>query len=100
MNMPCYVHFWDNAAGQAQSLAYEDRQTAETQRSVFGGTIRPYPFTAAEYNRRTDPPPAQRSDDDALRRKARELAEMAGRRPSGEVVVAIERALKEATKVT
>ena len=96
--MPCFVHFWENAGGQAQSLAYDERTTAESHKSVFGGTIRPYPFTAAEYNRRTDPPPAQRSEEEAIRRKARELADMAGRRPSGEVVVAIERALKEATK--
>jgi hypothetical protein len=98
MTMPCYVHFWENAGGQAQSLAYEERATAESHKSVFGGTIRPYPFTAAEYNRRTDPPPAHRSDEETIRLKARELAEMAGRRPSGEVAMAIERALKEANK--
>ncbi len=98
--MPCYVHFWENAAGNGQSLAYDALPPAQAQLAVCGGTIRSYPFSAAEYNRRTDPPPAQRTYDEALRRKARELADMAGRRPSGEVAVAIERALKEAAKST
>jgi hypothetical protein len=96
--MPCYVHFWENAAGNDQSLAYDDLRAAEAQMGICGGSIRPYPFSAEEYNRRTDPPPAQRLQNEALRRKARELAEMAGRRPSTEVAVAIERALMDAAK--
>lgn len=94
--MPCYVHFWENARGLDQSLAYDDPQTANDQQAIWGGTVRYYPFSAAEYNRRSDPPPAERLLDYELHRKARELAEMAGRRPSGEVAAAIERALKEA----
>jgi hypothetical protein len=93
--MPCYVHFWENAVGLTQSLAYDDPQSATAQQAMWGGTVRPYPFSAAEYNRRSDPP-AGSAEDEALRRKARELAEMAGRRPTGEVVAAIERALTEA----
>jgi hypothetical protein len=94
--MPCYVHFWENAGGLDQSLAYDDPQTASGQQAIWGGTVRYYLFSAAEYNRRSDPPPAQLLREHELRRKARELAEMAGRRPSGEVAAAIERALQEA----
>jgi hypothetical protein len=96
--MACYVHFWENAAGYDQSLAYDDLQVAQAQVAVCGGTIRSYPFTAAEYNRRSDPPKPGKTFDEALRRKARELAEMAGRRPSTEVAIAIEDALRNAAK--
>ena len=96
--MPCYVHFWENAAGYDQSLAYDDLEAAQAQVAVCGGTIRSYPFSAAEYNRRSDPPANARTSDEALRRKARELADMAGRRPSTEVAIAIEHALKDAAK--
>ncbi|HEY4016552.1 MAG TPA: hypothetical protein VGM06_24620 [Polyangiaceae bacterium] len=98
--MPCYVHFWENAAGYDQSLAYDDLEAAQAQVTVCGGTVRSYPFSSAEYNRRTDPPKSGKTYDEALRRKARELADMAGRRPSTEVALAIEHALKDAAKNT
>ena len=92
--MGCYVHFWENAVGITQSLAYDDLATATRQQAMWGGTVRPYPFSATEYNRRSDPP--RSSAEEEHRRKARELAEMAGRHPTGEVAIAIERALSEA----
>jgi hypothetical protein len=96
--MSCYVHFWENAVGIDQSLAYDDLQTANAQQAMWGGTVRTYAFGAAEYNRRSDPPPREQPDDDARRRTARALAEMAGRRPTGEVAAAIEHALEEAKR--
>jgi hypothetical protein len=96
--MPCYVHFWENAVGYEQSLAYDDYETALAQQERWGGTIQSHPFNAIEYNRRSDPPSADAVEYEARHRKALELAQMAGRRPTGEVVAAIERALADAAK--